>query len=289
METKKINRIFNVPNPHMVGDGFRVRNYLPGPFQISQESSPFLMLDYNAPYDFPPSDHRKGVGTHPHRGFETVTVVYEGMLEHRDSSGGGGLIGPGDVQWMTAGSGVLHDEFQTKEISEKGGTQHMLQLWINLPAKHKMSKPKYQAITNDQIGRYKIDDKGSFARVIAGSLKGVNGPASTFTPIEMYDLRLKQGAKLSFDLPSSFNSMLLVTKGSIMVNNQKANFQDFVHFGNEGETIKITAEEDSFVFVISGEPINEPIVTYGPFVMNTRREIMEAIEDFNSGRFGTIA
>lgn len=290
MKHKEIETIITGGAPHMVGDGFRVVGYLPDPHRISlRRTSPLFLLDYNEPHHFPPTPYRKGVGTHPHRGFETVTFVYEGQLEHRDSSGGGGLIGPGSVQWMTAANGVLHDEFQTQQISEKGGVQHMMQLWINLPAKDKKSAPKYQSITSEQIKDYYLEEEGGVVRVIAGSFKGAKGPASTFTPIEMYDIRLKAGAATSFEIPASYNTMLLVTKGGITINgSQEARYKDFVLFENKGEQIALQATEDSYVFVIAGEPIEEPIAHYGPFLMNTQEEIRESIESFNAGKFGQL-
>lgn len=290
MEKKSIEEIVPGKTPHIVGDGFRVVGYLPDPSSISlQRTSPLFLLDYNEPYHFPPTPYRKGVGTHPHRGFETVTFVYEGQLEHRYSSGGGGLIGPGSVQWMTASNGILHDEFQTQEISEKGGMQHMMQLWINLPAKDKKRTPKYQSITSEQISTYPIDEAGSVARVIAGNFKGAKGPASTFTPIEMYDIRLKAGAATSFEIPAHYNTMLLVTKGRTTINSsQEALFKDFVLFENKGEQVELKAEEDSNVFVVAGEPIDEPIAHYGPFLMNTQEEISESVKSFNAGKFGQI-
>ncbi|POY36408.1 short-chain dehydrogenase [Solitalea longa] len=289
MATKQIKQVLSGASPHMVGDGFRVSNYIPGPANIAQQTNPFIMLDYNMPYNFPPSDYRRGVGEHPHRGFETVSIAYEGQIEHRDSSGGGGVISADDVQWMTAASGLMHDEFQSQAFAEKGGIQHFIQIWVNLPAKDKMSPPKYQAITNENISVYKIDDKGSVNRIIAGNFKGIQGAASTFTPIEMYDLRMVAGAEVSFDIPASNNTMILVTKGSFTINDeQKAGHKDFVLFKHEGETIKLKADEDSYAMVLSGEPINEPIVSYGPFVMNTKEEIVQAIDDFNAGKFGSI-
>lgn len=290
MDIKNIENIVPGKAPHMVGDGFRVINYLPNPGKVNlRRTSPFFLLDYNEPYHFPPTPYRKGVGAHPHRGFETVTFVYEGLLEHRDSSGGGGRIGPGDVQWMTAANGVLHDEFQAPEISERGGTQHMMQLWVNLPAKDKKSAPKYQSITSDQIGIYPLDKVGSITRVIAGNFKGVKGPATTFTPIEMYDIRLRAGAETSFKIPAHYNTMMLVTKGSVRINNtHTGGFKDFVVFANEGKQISLQATEDSYIFVIAGEPINEPIAHYGPFLMNTQEEIRESIESFNAGKFGQL-
>lgn len=290
MTHKNIEKIIPGKPPHMVGDGFRVISYLPDPHKLNlRRTSPLFLLDYNEPFYFPPTPQCKGVGTHPHRGFETVTIVYEGQLEHRDSSGGGGLIGPGDVQWMTAANGILHEEFQTREISQKGGVQHMVQLWVNLPAKFKKSKPKYQPLTSDRIGSHPIDAAGSVARVIAGNFKGVPGPASTFTPIELYDIRLQAGAYITFDIPAAYNTMLLVTKGQVRINNtQEACFKDFVLFENAGEQISLQATTDSYVLVFAGEPINEPIAHYGPFLMNTREEILESIETFKSGHFGEL-
>ncbi len=289
MSIKPILHSYSESHTHFVGDGFRVSNYIPGANDYNQETNPFIMLDYNEPYHFPPSKHRRGVGEHPHRGFETVTIVYEGELEHRDSSGGGGIISKGDVQWMTAASGVLHEEFQTQHIADNGGTQHAVQLWVNLPAKDKMSAPKYQSITDAQIAKHPIDNNGSVVRVIAGNYKDTQGPASTFSPIELYDVRLNKDANVELSFPPVNNTMLVVTKGSVTVNGTEVvNHKGFVLFKNEGEIITIKANEDSFVLVMSGAPINEPIARYGPFVMNTREELMQAVEDFNSGKFGKI-
>lgn len=291
MSTKSIKQIYTGTSPHMVGDGFRVANYIPGVHNYSgNELSPFIMLDYNAPHVFQPSNKRRGVGEHPHRGFETVSIAYEGEIEHRDSAGGGGIINAGEVQWMTAAGGLMHDEFQTENFSKNGGTQHFIQLWVNLPAKHKMDKPHYQAITKDQINEYKVDENGSAVRIIAGNFNGQKGPASTYTPINMFDIRLKKGAKLNFDVPANHNAMALITKGTVTVNgSQPAKHMDCVVFKSDGETISLEANEEAMVFFISGEPINEPIARYGPFVMNTREEIMQAIDDVNSGKFGSIS
>lgn len=290
MSFKNIKKTVESNTPHMVGDGFRVAGYIPGPENLSHETSPFLALDYNAPWQVPAgSGHQRGVGAHPHRGFETVTIVYEGELAHKDSSGAGGVISAGDVQWMTAASGVIHEEFQTEAFTQNGGTQHMAQIWVNLPAAYKMSKPKYQSLTNEHIAVYPVDEAGSMVRIIAGEFKGVRGPAETFTPVEMYDIRLKDAAALTFDIPEKNNTVLLITKGSVRINETKdAVFKDFVLFGHVGEKIKLEALEESYVLVLSGEPIREPIASYGPFVMNTRQEIMQAVDDYNSGRFGKI-
>lgn len=290
MTTKTIKQIYTGTSPHMVGDGFRVANYIPGIHNYAgNELSPFIMLDYNAPHNFSPTQKRRGVGEHPHRGFETVSIAYEGEIEHRDSAGGGGVIYAGDIQWMTAAGGLMHDEFQTENFSKNGGTQHFIQLWVNLPAKHKMDKPHYQAITKSQISEHKVDENGSIVRVMAGNFKGIKGIAKTYTPINMFDIRLNKGVKTSFEISSTHNTMLLVTKGAVNINNvQDAHHMDFVVFNNDGETITVEALEDTMVFVISGEPINEPLARYGPFVMNTREEIMQAIEDVNTGKFGSI-
>jgi len=290
MATKTIKEIYTGTSPHMVGDGFRVANYIPGIHNYAgNELSPFIMLDYNSPHNFPPTQKRRGVGEHPHRGFETVSIAYEGEIEHRDSAGNGGVIYAGDIQWMTAAGGLMHEEFQTENFAKNGGTQHFIQLWVNLPAKNKMDAPHYQAITKSQINEYKVDENGSVVRIMAGDFKGIKGAAKTYTPINMYDMRLYKGAKISFDISLSHNTMLLITKGNVIVNETThVKHMDFVIFKNDGETISLEATEDSMVFVISGEPINEPIARYGPFVMNTREEIMQAIEDVNTGKFGSI-
>lgn len=290
MSFKTIRSVVSGAPTHMVGDGFKVANYVPGPGNLTRETSPFLMLDYNAPWQVPASGRNKGVGGHPHKGFETVTLVYDGEVAHRDSTGAGGAISAGDVQWMTAGSGIVHQEFQSDAFTQSGGVQHMAQIWVNLPAKDKSVKPGYQSLSSRNIGQYTIDDSGSVARVVAGNFKGVKGPAKTFTPVEMYDIRLKKGAAVAFELPENYNAMLLVAKGKVTVNQEReVAFKDFVLFGHVGETIDLKAEEDSYVLVLSGEPINEPVASYGPFVMNTKEEIMQAINDYNAGKFGKIA
>jgi len=290
MSTKTIKESYRGTETYMVGDGFRVSNYIPGIKNYAgNELSPFIMLDYNAPFNFLPSNQRRGVGEHPHRGFETVSIAFEGEIEHRDSAGGGGVIKAGDIQWMTAASGLMHDEFQTEEFAHKGGTQHFIQLWINLPAKNKMDKPAYQAITAEQIPNVLLDKKGSFVRVIAGDFNGHKGVASTYTPINMFDFRLKAETKFTFDSPANYSTLLLVTKGTIHLNNQQEiSHRESVVFNQDGTEITIEALEDSMVFLVAGEPINEPIVRYGPFVMNTKSEILQAMEDVQTGRFGNI-
>jgi redox-sensitive bicupin YhaK (pirin superfamily) len=290
MKTKSIQQILPPPSPHMVGDGFRVHNFFPSGYDMGlARMSPFFLLDYNSKVDFPGTDTPRGVGVHPHRGFETVTIAYHGKVAHHDSAGNNGVIGEGDIQWMTAASGVLHKEYHEKEYAKKGGPFQMVQLWINLPAKDKMSKPKYQGITNAQMGKYKLPDDGGVVEVIAGELNGVKGPAFTFTPIQMYNARLKKGGVLSLNLPANFNTGILVIEGKVEVNDsQEAKADHFVLFKNEGETINLEAIEDCVLLVLSGEPINEPIAPYGPFLMNTREELIQAYEDFNTGKFGQL-
>ena len=290
MKTKSIQQIMPPPEPHMVGDGFRVHNFFPSGYNIDMaRMSPFFLLDYNSKVDFPATDTPRGVGVHPHRGFETVTIAYHGKVAHHDSAGNSGVIGEGDVQWMTAASGVLHKEYHEKEYAKKGGLFQMVQLWVNLPAKDKMSTPKYQGITNKQMGKYKLPHNGGAVDIIAGELHGVKGPAFTFTPIQMYNARMKKGAKLTLNLPENFNTGILVVEGKAKVNNtEDAPVDHFVLFKNDGETITLEALEDSIFLVLSGEPIHEPLAPYGPFLMNTKEELIQAFEDFNTGKFGQL-
>ncbi|WP_026315651.1 pirin family protein [Riemerella columbina] len=290
MKTRTVELVASPRAPHFVGDGFRVHNFIPSGFRLDIERmNPFILLDYNAKYHFPPADQPKGVGVHPHRGFETVTIAYEGKVEHRDSSGGGGVIGKGDVQWMTAAHGVLHKEFHETEWSKKGGIFQMVQLWVNLPAKYKMSEPKYQALKNEEIQRFVLDSNQGEIEVIAGNYQGVKGLASTFSPMEMYNAKLEKGAEVHISLPANYNTALLVLEGSITINNQEQAPNDhLVLMANDGENFSITADEKAIVLVLSGEPINEPIATQGPFVMNTREELIQAFDDFKSGKFGTL-
>ena len=290
MATKNIELVATPKAPHFVGDGFRVHNFIPSGFRLDMERmSPFIMLDYNSKYNFPPSIVPKGVGVHPHRGFETVTIAYKGRVAHHDSAGGGGIIGEGDVQWMTAASGVLHKEYHEEEFSKTGGIFQMVQLWVNLPAKDKMSAPKYQAITNAQINKYELPDNAGIIEVIAGNYKDMKGAASTFTPVHMQNAKLNQGGKADFSFPAHYNTALLVIEGSIKVNNSEIVPTDhFVLFENAGEDFTIEALENSIVLVLSGEPINEPIYAHGPFVMNTKEEIEQAFNDVNLGKFGYL-
>jgi redox-sensitive bicupin YhaK (pirin superfamily) len=290
MKTKTVQQILPPPPPHMVGDGFRVHNFFPNGYNMGMaRMSPFFLLDYNSKIDFPGSDTPRGVGVHPHRGFETVTIAYHGKVAHHDSAGNNGVIGEGDVQWMTAASGILHKEYHEKEYSKKGGLFQMVQLWVNLPAKDKMSKPKYQGITQAQMGKYKLPDNGGVVEVIAGELKGIKGPAFTFTPIQMYNARMKKGARLTLNLPEAYNTGILVVEGKGNINHsEEAPLDHFALFRHDGEEIILEALEDSIFLVLSGEPINEPIVPYGPFLMNTREEILQAFDDVNKGKFGKL-
>lgn len=289
MTAKKVEIVASPRPAHFVGDGFRVHNFIPGVQGLDMKRmDPFIMLDYNSKFHFNGSERPRGVGVHPHRGFETVTIAYQGKVEHHDSSGGGGIIGEGDVQWMTAAKGVLHKEYHETEWSKKGGIFQMVQLWVNLPAKDKMSLPKYQSIENSAMERVDLGENG-FLEIIAGEYDGHKGPAETFTPLHMMNAKLKADGKAEFSFPAHFNTAALVIEGSITVNGEeKAKTDHFVLFKNEGETFTIEALEDTIVLIISGEPINEPIYPHGPFVMNSREEIMQAFEDFNTGKFGYL-
>jgi quercetin 2,3-dioxygenase len=290
MKTKTIEVIVPPREPHFVGDGFRVHNFIPQGFRLDMKRmDPFIMFDYNSRYYFPPSDKPRGVGVHPHRGFETVTIAYKGKVAHQDSGGGGGVIGEGDVQWMTAASGVLHKEYHEENFSREGGDFQMVQLWVNLPAKDKMSPPKYQGIANEQMGRYELPDGGGHIEVIAGEYQGVKGPASTFTPVHLQNAKLRKGARAEFSFPAHFNTALLVVEGSLKINGaETAPTDHFVLFENEGEQFSVEALEDAVALILSGEPIKEPIQAYGPFVMNTREEIMQAVNDLHAGKFGHL-
>jgi redox-sensitive bicupin YhaK (pirin superfamily) len=274
----------------MVGDGFRVHNFFPSQPQIGlQGMSPFFLMDYGAKWLVPPSDRQKGVGVHPHRGIETVTVAYHGKVAHHDSAGNSGVIGEGDVQWMTAGGGVLHKEYHEKEFSRKGGLFQMVQLWVNLPVKYKMTPAKYQSIEKAMMGKFISEDGKYSVDVIAGKYKGISGPAMTFSPMNLFNARLKSGAKTDFSFKESFNSGILLIEGEIIVNGSKKVAENqFICFGHTGEEIITEATKDSILLVMSGEPLNEPIAPYGPFVMNTQAEIQQAYEDFYNGKFGYL-
>lgn len=283
---KKVIGVYGNDDGHWVGDGFPVRTLF---FyqNMGQQMSPFLMLDFAGPAEFPPTESRRGVGTHPHRGFETVTIVYEGEVSHKDSTGQGGTIGPGDVQWMTAGSGILHQEYHSEKFARDGGTLQMIQLWVNLPAKHKMTAPAYQSILSQQIPVHSLGDQG-MVRIIAGEYLGLVGPAKTFTPMNVWDIHLKKGATLELPAQNGWNTSIVVLKGVIESNQSTAKEAKMMIFGPGEEGIQIKATEDAVLLLLSGEPIHEPIVGHGPFVMNTKEEIMKAIDDFNAGAFGQI-
>ncbi len=289
MATKKVELIAAPKPAHFVGDGFRVHNFIPSGYHLDMKRmDPFIMLDYNSKFHFSGTDTPRGVGVHPHRGFETVTIAYQGRVEHGDSSGGGGIIGQGDVQWMTAASGVLHKEFHETEWAKEGGIFQMVQLWVNLPAKDKMSPPKYQAIKNSEMKNVDLGENG-FIEVIAGEFNGGKGPATTFSPVNLMNAKLKSGGKAEFSFPANFNTAALVIEGNIIVNGEeKVPTDHLVLFQNEGESFTIEATEDSIVLILSGEPLNEPIYPHGPFVMNTREEIIQAFDDFNKGKFGYL-
>ena len=290
MKTKTVELVASPRPPHFVGDGFRVHNFIPSGFRMDmQRMSPFIMLDYNSTYNFPPSDTPKGVGVHPHKGFETVTIAYKGKVAHHDSSGGGGVIGKGDVQWMTAAKGVLHKEYHEEEWSKKGGDFQMVQLWVNLPAKDKKGDPKYQAIKYADINRYELKDGAGNIEVIAGDYKGTKGSASTFTPVHMFNAKLNKGGKADFQFPADYNTVLLVLEGQIVINGKEEVPTDHLALmANDGESFEVEATDEAVVLVLSGEPIDEPIAAQGPFVMNTREELAEAFNEFNTGKFGYL-
>lgn len=287
---KTIDQILPPTPPHMVGDGFRVHNFFPNGYNLGlRRMSPFFLLDYNSPVDFSPRNEPRGVGVHPHRGFETVTISYQGKVAHHDSAGNAGVIEPGDVQWMTAGSGILHKEYHEEGFSKTGGVFQMVQLWVNLPAQYKMTSPKYQALTKNAIPSYKLPSGAGVVEVIAGEYRGVRGAASTFSPIEMYNIHLEGGSTVSMELPGHFNTGVLVINGAASFNGSEPVPADhFVLFKNEGTEIEILAEEKSLLLLLSGEPINEPIAAYGPFLMNTHEELLQAQKDLNTGKFGTL-
>jgi hypothetical protein len=287
---KSIKAIIPPPAFHMVGDGFRVHNFFPSqPVIGTMGMSPFFLLDYGSKWIFPPSETPRGVGVHPHRGFETVTIAYHGSVAHHDSTGNSGVIGEGDVQWMTAGAGILHKEYHEKEFSKKGGMMQMVQLWVNLPAINKMTPPKYQAIENKMMGRILLKDNKSIIEVIAGEYNGTKGPATTFSPVSLFNAKLKSGCRAEFSFNNKSNTGMLVIEGEVRVNDSKtAPENNFILFGHDQEEIVLEALKDSVVLILSGDPIQEPIASYGPFVMNTQSEIKQAYEDFYSGKFGHL-
>ena len=289
-EFKSVESVLSAPQPHWVGDGFPVRTIFSAHAQDPASISPFLLLDYAGPKEFAPSTKPRGVDEHPHRGFETVTIVYQGELEHRDSSGNSGRIGPGDVQWMTAASGVVHEEKHATEFSQRGGTLEMIQLWVNLPAREKMSKPRYQEILAKSIPVVNLPGGAGTVRVIAGETHGARGPAKTTTPINLWDITLKAGGAATFTVPPQTNTLVLVARGSASVAGQSLGPHDCAVLSPEGDEVRIHAAEDgeAMLVLLNGEPIDEPVVAHGPFVMNTAVEIKQAVVDYQAGRMGRL-
>jgi quercetin 2,3-dioxygenase len=286
---KKLRCIQRSVDRHWVGNGFPVRTLFAYP-TLGSVLSPFLLLDYAGPMEFSPTGERRGVGEHPHRGFETVTIVYEGEVEHRDSSGGGGRIGPGDVQWMTAASGLVHEEFHGRDFARRGGMFEMVQLWVNLPAKDKMTPPRYQGILNSQIPAVALPSGQGTVRVIAGEFAGAQGPAQTFTPMHVWDLRLASDQRTDLAVPDGYTTVLVVLKGHLRVNGSEViSAAEVGLFDRTGYNICIDSAQDATALLLSGEPIDDPIVGHGPFVMNSSQEIRQAIADYQSGKMGRLS
>ncbi len=288
MKTRDVEQIIAPPPTHMVGSGFKVHNFFPSMIDMYR-MSPFFLLDYNARTYFPPSNIPRGVGVHPHRGFETVTLAYHGKVAHHDSTGAGGVIEEGDLQWMTAGSGILHKEYHEEKFNKAGGDFQMAQVWVNLPKKDKMTPPKYQTISHGQIPNSQLPDGAGIVEVIAGSYNGTQGAASTFSPIEFYNIKLNKNGKATIELPENYNTGVLIVEGNVVINaKETAPANHFVLLKNNGDSFTLEAEDHAIVLVLSGKPLNEPIVASGPFVMNTREEILQAYEDFDNGKFGRL-
>ena len=281
-------KIHKSSGSHWVGNGFPVRSVF-SYNDLAKDLSPFLLLDYAEPYEFTPGDEKRGVGGHPHRGFETVTIVYQGELEHKDSSGGGGKIGPGDVQWMTAAGGLVHEEFHSSNFTKQGGTFEVAQLWVNLPAKVKNAAPGYQTLLKGQIPQVELPNNTGSLRVIAGEYSGKKGSAKTFTPINLWDISLNANSTLELPLPEGHTKTFLVLRGEVSVDGEKAGKGELVILSDRQGNYKLEALSDAKLLVMSGEPLNEPIVGYGPFVMNTQAEIKQAYLDFHNGKFGELA
>ncbi|MBU2979137.1 pirin family protein [Alteromonas sp. C1M14] len=285
---KTLVTTINPPSPHWVGNGFPVRTLFSYHDQ-AQALSPFLLLDYAGPMTFPGDGLKRGVGEHPHRGFETVTIVYEGEVEHKDSTGKGGVIGQGDVQWMTAGAGILHEEFHSKAFSQNGGDLQMVQLWVNLPKQHKMTPPDYQKITKDEIPHVPLADNAGVVRPIAGAFLGHQGPASTFSPMQVWNITLNADGQTQFDVPEGWTTAVVILEGAVSVNDSAPlSVGSMALLSHEGSTVKLHGQQDSLVLLLSGEPIDEPVVGHGPFVMNTKQEIAQAFTDLKQGQFGRI-
>jgi quercetin 2,3-dioxygenase len=287
---RKVAGVYHADGFHWVGDGFRVTNYFPSGHDFAKKISPYILLDYHAPFEYEPTDRPRGVGVHPHRGFETVTLAFEGKVAHHDSAGNAGVIGPGDVQWMTAASGVLHKEYHEKEFARAGGTMHMAQIWVNLPKVHKMDSPRYQGIAAADKGVVALPNSAGEVRVIAGEFQGVRGPAKTFTTVNMFEIVLRAGGQAPLSFPARQNTAVLVMKGDVTVNGtDNARPLDLILLENAGENFVIRATADAHLLLLNGEPIDEPVVQHGPFVMNTIDEIRQAFTDFQQGKFGSLA
>jgi len=284
---KKVKLSYAVDQKHWVGNGFHVYGLLRPTEDLNKYISPFVMLDYASPKEFSKTNERRGVGEHPHRGFETVTFAYQGEVEHRDSSGGGGVIKPGDVQWMTAGRGVVHDEFHSVEFSKEGGVFEMVQLWINLPKKNKMTKPKYQEIKNKDIPRVKLGDETEL-RVIAGNYQDIRGPSNTFTDINIYDITSKNSKDINLNYKNNTNTLILIMSGELKIENKPFKENNILIFERNGEDINFNISKNFKGLILNSEPIDEPIVSHGPFVMNTKQEIIEAIADYQNGKMGNL-
>ena len=283
---KRVQYIYPKPAMHWVGDGFPVHSLFSYHQQGGQNISPFLLLDHAGPTQFPPSQHLRGVGQHPHRGFETVTIVYKGEVSHHDSTGQGGTIGEGEVQWMTAGRGIIHEEYHSEHFAQHGGDFEMVQLWVNLPAQHKMTPPNYQAISRNDIPTVALDHQAGVLRVIAGTFAEAIGPASTHTPMNVWDVHLSAHSEFSVDLPEQWNTFALVLDETVLFNKDTvARAGQLVQFTAAGERLDIASQTNATILLLSGEPIREPVVGHGPFVMNTAAEITQAFEDFSRGEF----
>jgi quercetin 2,3-dioxygenase len=288
-ETRTVESVHRSTTFHWVGDGFYVSTYFPSDGLPSERTSPFVLMDYGPRKEFTPlARGKRGVGWHPHRGFETVTLAWEGAVAHRDNAGHAGIIGPGDVQWMTAASGIFHEEYHEDAFSRRGGNMHMMQLWVNLPRKHKAAAPGYQPITAAQIPRVELPDGAGAVRVIAGRYGDARGPAHTFTPMSMLDATLAAGGRLPVELPRDHNAMAVVAAGRVHAGGETAHAGELLLFAHDGERLELVADEDSHVLILAGEPIDEPVVQYGPFVMNSVEEIRQAVADVNTGGFGPI-
>ena len=285
---RPIEEKYSVEREHWVGNGFRVRNYFPEGMDLLQRFTPFALMDYNAPKEFTPSNSPRGIGAHPHRGIETVTFAFQGAVEHHDNAGNHGIIYPGDVQWMTAGGGIMHKEYHEKEFLTNGGIFQMIQLWVGLPKKDKFTDPRYQEITNDMMGKVKLPEEEGYVTVVAGEFEGTKGPALTFSPMNIYIVDIKAGITLKINEPASYNTGILLISGNMLINETECMENDFILFENkEGIISVISGSSDAKFILLSGEPLNEPQIAGGPFVMNTKEELRQASLDYREGRFGT--